>query len=142
MATINTVTISGRIVRDVYFEEFRTKGKDRKKTTFRIASNRPYKDKNQEWQEDTCFIDCKAWGYQAEKLKSLTKGSLVVIQGNLKYDEGEFNERKYKKNFIKINSCILVEKKEQSNDETNKEQSSDETNTDEVIEEFDYDSVV
>lgn len=132
MATINTVTISGRIVKDVDFEEFRTKERDCKKTTFRIASNKSYKDKNQNWQEDTCFIDCKAWGYQAEKLKSLKKGSLVIIQGNLKYDEGEFNERKYKKNFIKINSCIPVEKKEQSNDEKNIE---------EEVEEFNYDSV-
>ena len=54
-------------------------------TRFRIAVNRPYRDRNGNWQEDTLFIDVVVWGDAADRLVSrLDKGSRFLVEGDLR----------------------------------------------------------
>jgi len=52
-----------------------------------LAVNRRWKDKDGEKREETCFVDCKAFGQQAQTLTQyLQKGSPVMIEGRLQLD--------------------------------------------------------
>ncbi len=52
-----------------------------------LAVNEVYKTKDGEKKEEVLFVDCEAWGRQAENCgKYLVKGSGVIIEGSLKLD--------------------------------------------------------
>ncbi|MFW6009236.1 MAG: single-stranded DNA-binding protein [archaeon] len=139
MSTINQTIISGNLVRDAEFNEFNNNGRNCKKTQFRIASDRSYKDTNGNWQKtDLCYIDCKGWDWQGEKTKNLKKGDRVLVQGKLKYDEGNYEGHSYKKHFIKIYNCIILSNK------NNREQDIDDSVegvVDSIVGNNDYDSL-
>jgi single-strand DNA-binding protein len=53
---------------------------------FTMATNRRYKDKNGEWQEETDWHNIVLWAEQAERYSQyLTKGRQVYIEGRIKY---------------------------------------------------------
>jgi len=90
---VNTVIIGGNIVRDPEIKE--VGDKKIKVTTITIANNRPYQDKDGNWQEDTTFVDVEAWGNQAKKIEdNAEKGSPILVEGNLKLNQWENNEGK------------------------------------------------
>ena len=65
-----------------------------KSTYVSIATNESWKDKNtDEWQEKTSWHKVMAYGYVAEKLNKLTKGTTILVEGTLDYftpkEEGE-----------------------------------------------------
>ena len=65
-----------------------------KSTYVSIATNESWKDKNtDEWQEKTSWHRVMAYGYVAEKLNKLTKGTNILVEGSLDYftpkEEGE-----------------------------------------------------
>ena len=65
-----------------------------KSTYVSIATNESWKDKEtDEWQERTSWHKVMAYGYQAEKLNKLTKGTTILVEGTLDYftpkEEGE-----------------------------------------------------
>ena len=79
MSDINTVLVSGRLVRDV---ETRTVGEN-SLSRFSLASNRKFGEK-----EQTLFLDIDAWGKTGEfAAKHLRKGSAVLVTGNLREDK-------------------------------------------------------
>ena len=81
MPNINQVAVSGRITRDADFR-FMDNGQARCRS--RVAVNRSYRDRNQEWQEETSFFDVVLWNKSAEQLaERLTKGTPVFITGRL-----------------------------------------------------------
>ena len=52
-----------------------------------LAMNRQYQTRDGERREETTFVDCEAWGRQAEVMAQyLSKGRPVFIQGRLKLD--------------------------------------------------------
>ncbi len=54
---------------------------------FGLAVNRNWKGKDGEKKEETCFVDCQAFGKTAETLnKYLSKGQAVFVEGRLKFD--------------------------------------------------------
>jgi len=54
---------------------------------FGLAVNRKWTGKDGTKQEETCFIECKAFAGQAETLnKYLSKGRPVLIEGRLSFD--------------------------------------------------------
>lgn len=60
---------------------------------FRIASNRRYKDKNGQDQEDTTFMAVNAWRDLAENAaESLKKGDRAVVIGRIKVRSYEAND--------------------------------------------------
>ncbi|MBN2017371.1 MAG: single-stranded DNA-binding protein [Candidatus Cloacimonetes bacterium] len=91
--SVNTIIISGNVVRDPEVKEV---GDNKLKvTTFTIANNRPYQDKDNNWQEETTFVDIEAWGNLAKKIENRTeKGSPLLVEGSLKLNQWENNDGK------------------------------------------------
>lgn len=57
---------------------------------FGLAVNRKWKSKDGQQKEETCFIDCQAFGKTAETMQEyLTKGRCVLVEGRLKFDQWE-----------------------------------------------------
>ena len=54
---------------------------------FGLATNRKWTAQDGSQREDTCFVDCRAFGKQAETInKYLTKGRSVFVEGRLTFD--------------------------------------------------------
>lgn len=52
-----------------------------------VAVNRSWKDKNEEWQEETAFIELTVWGKLAERCaETQSKGTPVLVEGRLQQD--------------------------------------------------------
>jgi single-strand DNA-binding protein len=55
---------------------------------FGLAMNRRYKTQGGEDKEEVCFIDCAAFGRQAEVIGQFCrKGRQLLVEGRLKYDQ-------------------------------------------------------
>jgi single-strand DNA-binding protein len=83
MATnFNAVTVVGNVTRD---PELRFISSGQAVASFTVAVNRSWKNRqNDEWQEQTSFIDVKCWAQMAENVaESLTKGTRVVVTGRM-----------------------------------------------------------
>jgi len=78
---LNEVFLIGRCVAD---PELQFTNSGTPFTRFRIAVNRPYRDRNGNWQEEVLFIDVVVWGDAADRaVTKLNKGSRVLVEGRL-----------------------------------------------------------
>ena len=76
MPNINQVALSGRLVQD---PELRFMDNGSARLRGRIAVNRSYRDRNDEWQEETSFFDIVLWQKAAETFaERLHKGTPVL----------------------------------------------------------------
>ena len=81
MPNINQVALSGRLVQDPDFQ-FIDNGSARLRG--RIAVNRSYRDRNDEWQEETSFFDIVLWQKAAETFaQRLHKVTPIFTTGRL-----------------------------------------------------------
>jgi single-strand DNA-binding protein len=82
MPHINQVALTGRLVQD---PEFHANGNGSPRLNARLAVNRPYRDRNGEWQEETSFINIVTWDKLAEYASErLHKGAPVFVSGRLR----------------------------------------------------------
>ena len=89
MAT-NTVTVIGNLVED---PELRFTPSGVAMAKIRVAVNRRWRDKNNEWQEETSFFGGTCWREAAENVaESLQKGARVIIAGSLEQRSWETQE--------------------------------------------------
>lgn len=89
MAT-NSVTIVGNLVED---PELRFTPSGVAMARLRIAVNRRWRDRNDQWQEETSFFGGTVWREMAENIaESLQKGSRVIITGSLEQRSWETAE--------------------------------------------------
>lgn len=80
MAT-NTVTIIGNLVED---PELRFTPSGVAMAKLRVAVNRRWRDRNDQWQEETSFFGGTVWRDMAENIaESLQKGARVILTGSL-----------------------------------------------------------
>lgn len=78
---LNCVIIAGNLTKDPICRRT-TNGTP--VINFSIASNRKYRDANNQWQEDVCYVGVVAWNKLAESCRDrLKKGSAVLIDGEL-----------------------------------------------------------
>jgi len=88
MASYNRVILVGNLTRDPqlrYIPSTQTPVAE-----FGIATNRRWRGPNGEDREETCFIDCAAFGKQAEIINQYCrKGSPLLVEGRLKLDTWE-----------------------------------------------------
>jgi len=83
MANFNKVLLMGNLTRD---PELRATQTGTQVAKFGLAVNRKWKDQAGEQREDTCFVDCTAFGRTAEVMHQyLTKGRPVFIEGRLSF---------------------------------------------------------
>ncbi len=81
MPELNYVLIAGNLTKDPVF---RTTSNSTPVVNFSIASNRRYRDRNNLWQEDVCYVGIVAWNKLAESCSErLKKGSAVLVEGEL-----------------------------------------------------------
>lgn len=81
MPELNYVLIVGNLTKDPVF---RRTSNNTPVVNFSIASNRRYKDRNNAWQEDVCYIGIVAWNKLAESCNQrLRKGNAVLVEGEL-----------------------------------------------------------
>lgn len=81
MPELNYVLIAGNLTKDPVF---RTTSNSTPVVNFSIASNRRYRDRNNLWQEDVCYVGIVAWNKLAESCSErLRKGSAVLVEGEL-----------------------------------------------------------
>ena len=84
MASFNKVLLMGNLTRDpqLSYTPNQTAVVD-----FGLATNRRWTGQDGNQREETCFVDCQAWGRQAENInKYLSKGRPVFIEGRLTFD--------------------------------------------------------
>ncbi len=84
MASYNKVMMIGNLTRDpqLSYTPSQTAVVD-----FGLATNRKWTAQDGSQREDTCFVDCRAFGKQAETInKYLTKGRPVFVEGRLDFD--------------------------------------------------------
>jgi single-strand DNA-binding protein len=84
MAGFNKVLLMGNLTRDpqLSYTPSQTAVVD-----FGLATNRRWTGQDGTQRQETCFVDCRAFGRQAENInKYLTKGRLVFVEGRLTFD--------------------------------------------------------
>lgn len=87
MANLNKVMLIGNLTRD---PDLKYTPGNQAVCEIGLAVNRKYRTKDGEDREETTFVDCEAWGKQAEVLKQyMTKGKPLFIEGRLKLDTWE-----------------------------------------------------
>ncbi|MHC4645776.1 MAG: single-stranded DNA-binding protein [Planctomycetota bacterium] len=84
MANFNKVLLIGNLTRDpqLSYTPNQTAVVD-----FGLAVNRRWTGQDGNQREETCFVDCRSFGRQAETInKYLTKGRPVFVEGRLTFD--------------------------------------------------------
>jgi len=84
MANFNKVLLIGNLTRDpqLSYTPNQTAVVD-----FGLATNRRWTGQDGSQRQETCFVDCRAFGRQAENInKYLTKGRPVFIEGRLTFE--------------------------------------------------------
>jgi single-strand DNA-binding protein len=84
MANFNKVLLMGNLTRDPQLSYLPSQTAV---VDFGLAVNRRWTGQDGSQREDTCFVDCRAFGKQAETFnKYMSKGKPVFIEGRLTYD--------------------------------------------------------
>ena len=87
MPSVNKVIIVGNLTRDPVTKQLPTQSMV---TEFGLAMNRKFKAPDGEDREEVCFVDCAAFGRQAEVIqKYCKKGKSLYVEGRLRYDTWE-----------------------------------------------------
>jgi single-strand DNA-binding protein len=84
MPNLNKVMLMGNLTRDPQVKHLPNQTL---LAEFGLACNRKYKTAEGEEREETTFVDCTAFGRQAEVIQEwCTKGKPIFLEGRLKYD--------------------------------------------------------
>ena len=103
---INSITIEGRVVKDIELL-----GNENKYITNTIAV---YGGKDKNNNDLTYFFDFKAFNYNANKLNAhATKGSYILIKGDLRQDKWEKDGVNYSKAVIYVSDIMIAEGKKE-----------------------------
>lgn len=84
MSNGTTVTIVGNLTRD---PDQRTTKSGETKIDFSVASTRRWKNRNDEWEDETSYFDVTCWSELAKNCGiTLKKGMRVIVIGRLKQE--------------------------------------------------------
>lgn len=87
MPSFNKVMMIGNLTRD---PQVKNLSAGLVVADFGLAMNRKYRTANGEDKEEVCFVDCSAFGKQAEVIAQwCKKGKQLFVEGRLKYDQWE-----------------------------------------------------
>ena len=108
MTDINSVIVTGRIVRDIGDRDFTYLSSGTAKLRFSVAVNKSVRDANGNWSDKAAFFDVVVWGKHAESLRPrLAKGAKVTVCGSLEQDTWEDKQTKAKREKIYINAANI-----------------------------------
>jgi len=84
MANYNKVLLIGNLTRDPQLSYLPSQTAV---VDFGLAVNRRWTGQDGEQREETCFVDCRAFGRQAENInKYMTKGRQLFVEGRLTFN--------------------------------------------------------
>ena len=87
MANFNKVILIGNLTRDPQMSYLPSQTPV---VEFGLAVNRRWRDQQSQQREETCFIDCRCYGKQAETINQyMSKGRPILIEGRLQFDQWE-----------------------------------------------------
>jgi len=87
MANFNKVILAGNLTRD---PQLSYTPSQTAVCEFGMAVNRRYRSGDGQQREDTCFVDCQAWGKTGEIINQyMNKGKPILVEGRLTYDSWE-----------------------------------------------------
>ncbi|MBU0517574.1 single-stranded DNA-binding protein [bacterium] len=105
--SLNKVMLIGNLGKD---PELKNTASGTAVATFSMATNRRYKDKDGEWQDDTQWHNIVAWSNKAETITNYCKkGSRIYIEGRLttrSWDDKD-GQKKYMTEIITDNFVLL-----------------------------------
>lgn len=110
MASYNRVIMMGHLTRDPQLSYLPSQTPV---VDFGLASNRRWRSKEGEQRDETCFVDCRAFGRLAENIsKFFNKGRPIMIEGRLTFDQWEAQDgTKRSKHRITIDNFTFVDTK-------------------------------
>ena len=84
MANFNKVILVGNLTRDPQLSYLPSQTAV---VDFGLATNRQWKAQDGQMKQDTCFVDCRAFGKPAETInKYCKKGRPLMVEGRLTFD--------------------------------------------------------
>ena len=87
MANFNKVILAGNLTRD---PQLTFLPNNTPVCELGMAINRKWRGQNGDMREETCFVDIRCYGKQAETLNQyMSKGRPLLVEGRLKYDQWE-----------------------------------------------------
>ena len=107
MAGFNKVILLGNLTRDPQLSYLPSQTAV---AEFGLATSRKWRDKDGTDREDTCFVDCRVYGKQAETVaKYCQKGKQLMVEGRLQLDQWETQDgSKRSKHRIFVESFTFV----------------------------------
>jgi single-strand DNA-binding protein len=109
MSSFNKVILMGNLTRD---PELRHTASGSPVCSFGIAINKKFKQ-GEEQKEEVCFVDISVWGSNGENCaKYLKKGSLCMLDGELKFETWEAEGGKRSKLSVTARSVQFLGSKE------------------------------
>ncbi len=92
MANYNKVILVGNLTRD---PQLRYLPSQTPVTEFGLAVNRRWTGGDGQKKEETCFIDCHAFGKQAETINHyMAKGQQILVEGRLQFQQWQSQDGK------------------------------------------------
>ena len=102
---MNNTTIAGRLTKD---PELRYAQSGKAVTNFTVAVNRPFK--NAQGENEADFINCVAFGKQAENLAQyMKKGSMLGVEGRIQTGSYEKEGRRIFTTDVMANQITFLE---------------------------------
>jgi len=87
MANYNKVILVGNLTRDPQMSYLPSQTPV---VEFGMAINRRWRGQDSQQREETCFIDCRCYGKQAETINQyMSKGRPILVEGRLQLDTWE-----------------------------------------------------
>jgi len=87
MANFNKVILAGNLTRDPQLSYLPSQTPV---VEFGIAINRQWRGQDGQQKEETCFVDCRSYGRQAETINQyLSKGRPILVEGRLQFSSWE-----------------------------------------------------
>ena len=116
MPNINQVAVSGILCQDA---DFRFMDDGQARCRARVAVSRSYRDRNQQWQEETSYFDIVLWNKAAEQLaKRLTKGTPLFITGRLQsHNYRDDHDQPQQRVVIQVRNCQVLDKEDINQEE-------------------------
>ncbi|MCJ7777283.1 MAG: single-stranded DNA-binding protein [Sedimentisphaerales bacterium] len=107
MAGFNKILLMGNLTRD---PQLSYTPNQTAVVEFGLAMNSKWTGKDGEAREETCFVDCRAFGRQAENInKYLTKGRPVFVEGRLTFDSWTAQDgTKRSKHRVTVQNCQFL----------------------------------
>ena len=117
MASFNKVILLGNLTRD---PEMKYLPNQTPLTEFGLATNRTWQSQDGQKKEEVCFVECIAFGKQAETLnKYLKKGQSVMLEGRLKFESWQAQDgSRRSKHKVQIETFTFVGGKPEAKQES------------------------